>query len=107
MLTTPEIPIKITAIKDVLINAAAIVNRLYQAVTSVVNKADGSPVSQADIEVNEFLGSRLTALLLESGWLYEETTDDPDRLARDWIWVVDPLDGTIEFTGVSRNSRSR
>lgn len=29
----------------------------------------------------------------------EESLDEPSRLKRDWVWVVDPLDGTQEFTG--------
>lgn len=31
------------------------------------------------------------------GWFSEETTDDHDRLARQRVWIVDPLDGTLEF----------
>ena len=33
-----------------------------------------------------------------AGWLSEETVDDPRRLDSDWVWVVDPLDGTKEFS---------
>src|SRR5690606_22078974 len=32
-----------------------------------------------------------------AGWLSEETADDPIRLERSYVWVVDPLDGTKEF----------
>jgi myo-inositol-1(or 4)-monophosphatase len=31
------------------------------------------------------------------GWLSEETDDDSDRLARDTVFVVDPIDGTRAF----------
>src|SRR5262249_53535181 len=31
------------------------------------------------------------------GWLSEESVDDPLRLDRSRVWVVDPLDGTREF----------
>lgn len=31
------------------------------------------------------------------GWLSEESVDDFDRLERSHVWVVDPLDGTLEF----------
>ena len=31
------------------------------------------------------------------GWLSEESVDDPIRLQRSRVWVVDPLDGTREF----------
>lgn len=31
------------------------------------------------------------------GWLSEESVDDPARLGRARVWVVDPIDGTREF----------
>ncbi len=31
------------------------------------------------------------------GWLSEETVDDLARLEKRHVWVVDPLDGTLEF----------
>lgn len=58
---------------------------------------EGSPVSEADIAVNLLMKERLCALERDCGWLSEETEDDPDRLARERIWVVDPIDGTRAF----------
>jgi len=98
MSTAPELPINLSAVKDVLIDAAAIVNRLYRGGTDVVYKGDGSPLTQADTEANQFLKSSLLGLFPDAGWLSEETTDNHHRLANDWVWVVDPLDGTKEFT---------
>ena len=47
------------------------------------------------------LDSYLKKVLMEArpeyGWLSEETVDSPDRLNKDRVWVVDPLDGTKEF----------
>jgi myo-inositol-1(or 4)-monophosphatase len=38
------------------------------------------------------------ALLREGeGWLSEESADDLVRLERQRVWIVDPLDGTLEF----------
>src|SRR5262249_21799947 len=41
----------------------------------------------------------LHALLLREGegWLSEESVDDPIRIERSRVWIVDPLDGTREF----------
>jgi myo-inositol-1(or 4)-monophosphatase len=64
---------------------------------SVTRKADGSPLTQADLAAQESLRRSLNALLPEAGWLSEETPDDAVRLEREWVWVVDPLDGTKEF----------
>ena len=58
---------------------------------------DGSPVCAADIEVDGFLKRELGALLPAAGWLSEETVDDPARLSRSLIWLVDPIDGTRDF----------
>lgn len=58
-------------------------------------KSNSDPVTEADL----VLDHTLRELLLEpgEGWLSEETADSADRLAKDRIWVVDPLDGTKEF----------
>lgn len=60
-------------------------------------KAPGNPVSEADLEIDALLRARLGALLPEAGWLSEETADDPARLAKARLWVVDPIDGTRDF----------
>ena len=60
-------------------------------------KAPGNPVCAADIEVDAFLKRELGALLPAAGWLSEETADDPSRLDKGLIWLVDPLDGTRDF----------
>jgi myo-inositol-1(or 4)-monophosphatase len=36
-------------------------------------------------------------LLPDAGWLSEETVDNPDRLSRSRVWVVDPIDGTRDY----------
>ena len=61
------------------------------------DKGGDSPVCAADIEVDGFLKRELGALLPAAGWLSEETADDPARLKRDLIWLVDPIDGTRDF----------
>jgi myo-inositol-1(or 4)-monophosphatase len=60
-------------------------------------KSPGNPVCAADMAVDAFLKRELGALLPAAGWLSEETVDDPERLARDLIWLVDPIDGTRDF----------
>ncbi|MXO55610.1 3'(2'),5'-bisphosphate nucleotidase CysQ [Pontixanthobacter gangjinensis] len=60
-------------------------------------KEPGSPVCEADIEVDGFLRQQLGELLPSAGWLSEESADDPDRLNRGLIWLVDPIDGTRDF----------
>jgi myo-inositol-1(or 4)-monophosphatase len=57
-------------------------------------KGASSPVSDADIAVNDLLERRLRAATPDYGWLSEESADDPSRLERRLVWIVDPIDGT-------------
>ena len=60
-------------------------------------KEDGSPVCDVDLAIDVFLRERLGVLLPEAGWLSEESADGPDRLTRDRVWIVDPIDGTRDY----------
>lgn len=60
-----------------------------------VKKAGGSPVTEADLKVDRVLHEIL--LNDGEGWLSEETRDNPERLKRERVWIVDPIDGTKEF----------
>jgi myo-inositol-1(or 4)-monophosphatase len=60
-------------------------------------KGNKSPVSEADIAVDRFLGETLRAARPDYGWLSEETADDPIRLQHDRVFIVDPIDGTRAF----------
>jgi myo-inositol-1(or 4)-monophosphatase len=63
----------------------------------VWTKQGGSPVTEADTSVDAFLKVSCAMALPEAGWLSEETADDPARLTRSLVWVVDPIDGTRAF----------
>lgn len=60
-----------------------------------LKKTGGDPVTEVDLAIDRALESSLRRD--GEGWLSEETADDPDRLGRDLVWIVDPLDGTREF----------
>lgn len=55
------------------------------------------PVTQADRAVNELIVSALREAFPEDGILAEESVDTSRRLARERVWMVDPLDGTKGF----------
>ncbi|MEM6374881.1 MAG: inositol monophosphatase family protein, partial [Pseudomonadota bacterium] len=62
------------------------------------DKGDGAgPVTEADLAVNEVLQTHLCAARPDYGWLSEETEDDTDRLSREHVFIVDPIDGTRSF----------
>jgi myo-inositol-1(or 4)-monophosphatase len=58
-------------------------------------KSGHDPVTEADRAVDTVLHKHL--LRDSEGWLSEESVDDPTRLEKQRVWVVDPLDGTREF----------
>lgn len=61
-------------------------------------KPDGSHVTEGDLAINELFERRLRAARPHDGWLSEETPDDPQaRMARERLWIIDPIDGTRAF----------
>ncbi|MEN3930344.1 3'(2'),5'-bisphosphate nucleotidase CysQ [Microvirga sp. W0021] len=89
---------KVSAIVEEAGRLAAKQFRYGEQTTSKIWYKNGhSPVTETDIATNNFLQARLTQLLPDAGWLSEETADDNQRLTRELVWVVDPIDGTRAF----------
>ncbi len=84
--------------------AGAIVKRYYEKPIAEVAKQDKGAgreenwLTQADSESDDLLKARLLGAFPDDGWLSEETKDSPERLRKSRVWIVDPLDGTREFT---------
>jgi myo-inositol-1(or 4)-monophosphatase len=74
--------------------AGALALSMFGAPIKNWTKGESSPVSEADIAVDQLLRERLRAEAPGFGWLSEETADDPARLAARYVWIVDPIDGT-------------
>lgn len=62
----------------------------------VRRKGVGDFVTSVDITCERALRRSLRRLLPAAGFLGEETV--PADLAEDWVWVVDPIDGTSNFS---------
>ena len=68
-----------------------------------VDDGGEGPVSAADLAVNQWLLDGLAAAFPGAGWtlLSEETAKDQlsagEPLAAEWLWILDPLDGTKDF----------
>ena len=85
-------------LRDIVRQAGAIAKAAFEANDSKQwNKADSSPVTEADIAVNDFLAKALRDARPSYGWLSEETKDDHSRHACPRSFVVDPIDGTRAF----------
>ena len=54
-------------------------------------------VTAADREANELIVNSLREAFPNDGILAEESTDDEQRLAKDRVWLIDPMDGTKNF----------
>jgi myo-inositol-1(or 4)-monophosphatase len=78
-------------------NAGTIAMRHFGCDPKAWAKADGSPVSAADLAVNDYLKGVIAAARPDDGWLSEECADDAARLNKRRLWVVDPIDGTRDF----------
>ncbi len=50
-----------------------------------------------DQTANQFLVHALREVRSEDGLLSEEEKDNPERLAKSRVWIVDPVDGTREY----------
>ena len=77
--------------------ASKAIIKYYKSELDIKMKSKGNPVTDADYEADDILRDILTKECPEFGWLSEETKDSPERLDKETIWIVDPLDGTKEF----------
>ena len=78
--------------------AAAIIRRHYEAGSPAWEKSEGNPVTAADLEADRRIAARLSESFPDDAILSEESVASPDRTQRPRVWIVDPLDGTKEFT---------
>ena len=82
-------------IESALEAARVIFARFTPGAIETEYKIGHDPVTEADREVDAVLRENL--LRDGEGWLSEETADNPSRLDKERVWIVDPLDGTREF----------
>jgi myo-inositol-1(or 4)-monophosphatase len=78
--------------------AGALVARHFREGTETWEKSKDNPVTQADLDADELIRGALQSSYPEDGLLTEESRDDGLRLERSRTWIVDPIDGTREFS---------
>ncbi|MBC6981039.1 3'(2'),5'-bisphosphate nucleotidase CysQ [Caulobacter sp. 17J80-11] len=84
-------------LRDAALEAGRIAREHRERGLKIWSKSGGSPVTDADLAVDKRLHDILLAARPDYGWLSEETADDPARLSRRRLFVVDPIDGTVAF----------
>lgn len=92
---------QILSLVPVLVAASKILLEEYQNYCTgrefkINEKDDHSPVTQADLKVNEYLMYELQQLTPDIPIVSEES-DYSERHAWSTCWMLDPLDGTKEF----------
>ena len=86
-------------LKETVREAGELAHAMFGTELRKWTKGASSPVSEADMAVNELLERKLRSATPGYGWLSEESADDPERLGRSLVWIVDPIDGTRSYLG--------
>lgn len=96
-------PAPIEALLDLSRDAGAAILKIYDSDFSVTDKADNSPLTEADLASHHLIVDTLEQLTPEIPVLSEESAKIPFETRQTWqrYWLIDPLDGTKEF--VKRN----
>ena len=76
---------------------------IYNQGFDVEIKSDDSPVTIADKTADSLIKEVLSKAFPEYGFLTEESDDDLSRLDKEYIFIIDPVDGTKDF--VSKNGQ--
>ena len=84
-------------IKTAVVAAGVMAMGYFRRSVKTWKKENASPVTEADMVVDQFLFQALKAARPDYGWLSEESIDNPDRLDKRRVFVVDPIDGTRGF----------
>ena len=75
--------------------AGAVIRPLFRSTLLVEAKGDASPVTEADRGAEQAIRALLSARFPDHGiWGEEFGADRPDA---EWLWVLDPIDGTRAF----------
>ena len=69
----------------------------YHSKLDVEIKEDNSPVTIADKTADKIIREYLHEKFPFHAFLTEESEDNDERLSNDYVWVVDPVDGTKDF----------
>jgi len=96
-LPAPDAQADLALLESTVREAGDIARSFYGGEFKRWSKAQGSPVTEADLAVDKFLNERLRPARPDYGWLSEETDDDAERMKRDTVFIVDPIDGTVAF----------
>jgi 3'(2'), 5'-bisphosphate nucleotidase len=82
---------------DLVVRAGAAILAVDRFAMKIDGKADGSPVTEADLTADRIIGEGLARLIPEVRVLSEERADLAKPPYDGSFFLIDPLDGTKEF----------
>jgi 3'(2'), 5'-bisphosphate nucleotidase len=82
---------------DLVLRAGAAILAVNRRAMSIEDKADGSPVTEADLAADRVIGEGLAQLIGDVPTLSEERAHPASLPYRGSFFLIDPLDGTKEF----------
>jgi myo-inositol-1(or 4)-monophosphatase len=88
---------EIAAARRAAAAAATLIARHAEGARESWDKAEDSPVTQADLAAHGAIMRELAASFPDDFVLSEESAEQAKRAGRERLWIVDPLDGTKEF----------
>lgn len=96
-----SIAVSLSEMEAIMQQAGAIARKYFglgREAMGQTTKANDTPVTRADREIADYLKQALLAKTPGAAWLCEEDAEDESRLKSELVWIIDPLDGTKEFT---------
>ncbi len=94
-MTLKSIPIEIDDIIDIARAAGDVALTFYNASYAIEQKRDKSPVTAADMAVHRLVTDKLSRYSFPV--LSEEGGDTSVASESEYIWIIDPIDGTKDF----------
>jgi len=86
---------------DILLYYANLLENSDDRTNILKNNNEDDPVTLADLKVNELIIKRINEIYKNINWdiLSEENVKTSKKFVtkNDWVWVLDPLDGTKDF----------
>ncbi len=79
------------------IEAGNIAKKISHRGVKITIKADKSPVTDGDLEVDRILRQKITKLTPNTPIISEETVDLNTKNENENFWLIDPIDGTKDY----------
>jgi myo-inositol-1(or 4)-monophosphatase len=96
-LPAPKAAGDVRLLEEAVHEAGAIARGYFGGQFKSWDKGKGQPVTEADLEVDQFLHGTLMSARPSYGWLSEESPDNLARRSAARTFIIDPIDGTIAF----------